>query len=44
MALDLDDVFADEFPEIDGPDDDPHGVTARNAWADEEYGLDDGCG
>lgn len=25
-------------------DDDPHGITARNKWADEEYGLDDGTG
>jgi len=34
----------EDYPIDEGPDDDPHGVTAQNAWKDEEYGLDDGCG
>ena len=38
-------IKADDYPDIEPPDDDdPHGITARNKWADEEYGLDDGTG
>jgi len=38
------DTSIDGENEPPGPDDDPHGITARNAWKDEEYGLGDGCG